>query len=348
MKGPTLDLNQAFEQLQEEADADPGQVKEARRRRDLFRDAFEGEDDVVEVVASGSLARSTHRDPINDVDLIVVFDASVHPSWGADGDSAGEALEFTKERVRSLLGASEGTFDQVVRLASPRNHAVKCFLDDPGEPDAFTVDVMPALRHPERGVLAPEKANDRWIRTDPEYLIAQVASRQQAWDQFRPLVRVLKMWNTTRDVGLKSLAVEVLALTHLPESSNRPEALRLFFGAAELAIGGPIEDPAGLCDEIQPDRDVDQATRCFSEAASASWRAVDAQAQGDTDRAACLWREVFGASFPEPEGGCDAQDDDEGGLGSFLIGTTGAAGAGIHAPRPVVDSPQGCGDHGRG
>jgi hypothetical protein len=36
----------------------------------------------------GWLARSTHRDPINDVGVIVVFERSAHADWGEDGVAA--------------------------------------------------------------------------------------------------------------------------------------------------------------------------------------------------------------------------------------------------------------------
>jgi hypothetical protein len=36
----------------------------------------------------GSLARSTQRDPINDFDVIVVFERSAHADWGEDSVAA--------------------------------------------------------------------------------------------------------------------------------------------------------------------------------------------------------------------------------------------------------------------
>jgi hypothetical protein len=338
-----MDLNDAFNQLQSDADADADQVKEARRRRDKFRGAFEPEDEIDEVMPSGSLARSTQREPINDVDLVVVFHADEHPDWGEDGPSAGDALDHLRSRIRALLGDDEGSFDQIVRLASPRNHAVKCFLDDPDDPDAFTVDVMPALRR-EGHLRVPEKKNKTWIETDPGYLIDEVARRQSEWDQFRPLVRVLKMWNEDSRSGMRSLTVEVLALEHLPEASSRGRALQRFFSAAELAIERPIEDPAGLCGAIEPDLDVETAKEKLAEAATNSWKAVDAQDAGETDRAACLWRRVFGDAFPEPEGGCRSTDDEGESTSGLLIGTgaaTGGGTVGVDRPRPVRDAPQG-------
>lgn len=335
-----MDITDAFNQLQSAADADPDQVKEARNRRDTFRDAFESEDEVIEVIPSGSLARSTQRDPINDVDLVIVFDPAEHPDWGQSGSSAGDALDHLQKRVKALLGESEGSAERIVRRADARNHAVKCFLDDPGDPDGFTVDVTPALRH-DGHLLIPESKSSKWIETDPEYLIDKVARRQRGWDKFRPLVRILKMWNKDCGAGMKSLTVEVLALENLPAEPSRGQALYRFFTAAETAIEQPVEDPAGLCGPIQPGLDIEKAKEKISEAASNAWRAVNAE---DSDKAACFWRRVFGDAFPEPEGGCASPDaDDDGASARFGIGTGAVAGAGIgiDEPRPVRDAPQG-------
>ena len=69
-----MKVNTAFNTYQTTVNADPEQVREAKARRDLFRDAFEPEDDIVEVRPSGSLARGTQHDPIKDVDTIVCQD----------------------------------------------------------------------------------------------------------------------------------------------------------------------------------------------------------------------------------------------------------------------------------
>jgi hypothetical protein len=337
-----MDLNAAFDRLQEAADADPDRVAEARRRRDLFDAAFSTEADVVEVIPSGSLARSTQREPINDVDVIIVFDPGEHGDWGEHGDSAGAALDHLQGRVKGLLG-SGGSFAEEVWRAQARNHSVKCWLDDPTREGAFTVDAMPALRRAGGGLLVPEKKSSGWIATDPELLIGRVRARQEAWDLFRPLVRLLKFWNDCHGGEMKSLAVEVLALANLPAETNRPRALQRFFAAAVVAIDGPIEDPAGLCGEIQPDLDREAARRRLDEAASDAWKAVNAQEAGETERAGCLWRRVFGEDFPQPDGGCGEEEEAEDELGAFNIG--GAAGAaaaiGVDRPRPVTDAPQG-------
>lgn len=340
-----MDLNDAFDTLQDAADANANHVKEARRRRDLFDTAFTPQEDVEEVIPSGSLARSTQREPINDVDVVIVFKAEDHPEWGQPGESAMHALDYLQGQVKDLLGTSGGTIAEEVRLARTRNHAVKCWLDDPDVDGAFTVDAMPALRQPGGELLVPEKTSSDWIRTHPEYLIEEVKKRQDAWDHFRPLVRILKFWNDLKGKPMKSLTVEILALHNLSVETTRPRALQRFFQAAVNAVDRPIEDPAGLCGEIEPSLDRTAARDHLDEAAGHAWKAVNAQDAGDTDLAACLWRKVFDESFPEPENGCP-DDSAESSEGLFNIGTGAAAGGGagqvgIDRPRPVTDAPQG-------
>jgi hypothetical protein len=124
---------------------------------------------------------------------------------------------------------------------------------------------------------------------------------------------------------MKSLVVEVLALDHLPVA-DRPTALGRFFAAAQEAVWHPVDDPAGLCGEIQPDMDREAASSALSSAADAAARAIEADARGEGRRAMCLWRDVFGDIFPEPFGGCGAG-------GAALIPAV--------PKRKVVDAPQG-------
>jgi hypothetical protein len=324
-----VELDTAFDQHQTAVNADPAAVKEGRRRRDLFKEALAPEDDVTETFPSGSLARGSQIDPINDVDFVAVYDPEAHPDWGSPGTSAEDALRYVGSQVNRLLGSTNGTVAKEVRLASPRNHAVKCFLDDPDDPAAFTVDVMPALRRADGTLLIPERRSRRWVPANPQDLIRRVAARHAAWNQFVRLVRVLKHWNMSEKAGMKSLVVEVLALHHLPVA-RRPEALQQFFTAAAVAVGLPVTDPAGLCGEIQPDLDRAHARTCLQAAADVAWQARAAEARGDTDEAICLWRRVLGPEFPEPPAGCES-----------AAGGSVAAPAVLVRPRPVRDAPQG-------
>ena len=321
-----MSVTDAFKTFQDVVNADITHVREARTRRDLFKGAFGTEDDVKEVIASGSLARGTHKDPIHDVDVIVVFDQDEHPEWGSPGSSAADALDHTRERVNTLLGATNGTYDQAVRLARWRNHAVKCFLDDPDDPHAFTVDAMPALRRDGR-LLIPEALSEDWVACDPEFLIAEVADRHAQWNKFAGTVRMLKWWAAEQDTKIKSLVMEVLALDFLPTDVNQAAAIKQFFVSACYHIegGNDVADPAGLCGPIQPDIDYDAFADALRSARDNAIKAFQAQANNDAAAAIKHWGEVFGDDFPKPPA------------------STGNPAPAVvpAAPRPVKDTPQG-------
>lgn len=323
-----MNVTDAFEAYQEIVNADEKQVKTARGRRDLFKNAFADDPDVIEVKPSGSLARGTQKDPINDVDTIIVFDAAAHPDWGQPGDSAEEALNHTQTRVRELLG-SDGTHSPgQVRLTRWRNHAVKCFLDDPDDPDAFTVDAMPALLS-EGQYLVPEFATKTWILTDPQHLIDEVADRHAAWSKYAGTIRMLKAWaaaHGTETAPIKSLVMEVLALDYLPTNHTRPIALREFFTAATFQIENhtDVSDPADLCGPIQPDLDYTALADHLRAARDEAILACSAQARGDDAAAITHWGNVFASAFPKPP-----------------KTSPGPAVVPPLVPRPVKDTPQG-------
>jgi hypothetical protein len=343
MRRYNVNVRDAFHAYQKVVNADDEQVREARRRRDLFKDAFGSEPDVKEVIASGSLARGTEKAPIRDVDTIIIFSDSSHPGWGEPGGSAADALSYVGARVNALLGATNGEHSTEVRLARPRNHAVKCFLDDPDDPNAFTVDAMPAFRR-DGMLLVPQKRTSTWIPTDPEYLIERTAAAHSSWNSFAPLVRVLKAWKTRLpdDLDVKSLYMEVLALACLPREGQRPQALAAFFTAAAAHVRSQVvEDPAGVCGPIQPDLDVVALAGQLDDAARISAEAVEAEARGEFRTATRGWREVLGPDFPLADGDGDGGGGSDGPNPSPSLLTGVAGGGGLLTPRPVRDLPQG-------
>nr|MBF6619981.1 nucleotidyltransferase [Patulibacter sp.] len=185
-----MDITQAFSDLQSEVNVRDRADKKARGRRDVFKDAFAAE--TTEIFASGSLARGSQIDPINDVDMVAVFSEADYPHWGADGDNAEEALEEVRLRVRALLGQTEGVHAKVVRQVNIRNHSVKCFLDDPEVQGAFTVDLVPALAR-NGHLLIPEQRSKKWVESDPKLLMSKVAAAHADWNR----LGLLHQWVTS-------------------------------------------------------------------------------------------------------------------------------------------------------
>lgn len=299
-----MDIEAAFDEFQQVVNADPGLVKVARDRAATFKQAFEDEPDVNAAWLSGSLRRSTQLDPVHDVDMVIEYADSDHPTWGQPGESSTEAIEHVRGRVKDLLGRPGGMVEDLVRRAdgANKNRAVKCFVDDPDDPEAFTVDVMPVLRQPDDTLLIPDTKRKSWITADPEYLIRLVQQSHESWSHFRPMVRVLKQWRfgVPGDVEIKSLLMEVLALESLPGGMTRADALDRFFTAAAIRVNMPIEDPADHCGPIQSDLDLAALRTALELDAVHAHAACVAERRGNTDEALRLWRKVFGTDFPAP------------------------------------------------
>ena len=322
-----MNVIEAFDRYQKFVNADDADLRLAKERRDIFKTAFEPEADVVEVIRSGSLARGTQRDPIHDVDMIVVFDGESHQDWGQPGQSAADALDLTRGRIAALLGTGDGSVAREVRRALPRNHAVKCFLDDPDDESGFTVDVTPALEFD--GMLSiPEKRSACWVPTNPAVLTGLVEARHAEWDKYAGTVRMLKAWTDSQPMKVKSLVMEVLATEYLPLGKSRAIAIRNFFAAAAFAIenGQKVSDPANVSGEIQADLDYEKFAVALRASAEAADAAISKQIHNDNHGSISLWGDVFGDGFPAPPvSGGDA-------AGAGTVGDT---------PRRVKDTPQG-------
>jgi len=169
-----------FELFQPIVNTDPDELAEARRRRDLCDDAFEPQPDTLDVFCSGSLAHKTHKDPIHDVDSVVVFRPETKPDWGRPGPSAAAALDELAARVMRRLGVYDGTLAREVTAAEPRHHAVRCSFGKLRDHD-FTVDLMPALPGP-GGIWVPAAREHRWELVNPQYFITATARRQARYD----------------------------------------------------------------------------------------------------------------------------------------------------------------------
>lgn len=322
-----MKVTTAFDTYQRVVNAPEDKMIEARRRRDLFKDAFASETDTVS--ASGSLARGTQHDPIKDVDTILVFDQDDFPDWGRSGSSAQDALDHVHNRVKTLLG-TDGTFASgEVRLIKPRNHSVKCFLDDPDADAPFTVDAMPGIRQDDGTLLIPESRNRQWVLTNPGLLIDEALAAHRAGGIYAPMVRVLKRWAKTRtSVKVRSLYMEVLALECLPKVGTRQAALSAFFTAAAVRVNEAVSDPAGLCGEIQPDIDAIALRDCLDEAADVASDAVLHESLNQDDVAVNKWRDIFGPDFPKGDSSGGGHGSGGGGVG---VGGLGAV--------PPLDTP---------
>jgi predicted nucleotidyltransferase len=300
-----------FDQFARDVASDPLKVLQARWRRSTISSALQGLPDVVEVIPSGSLARGTNWGSIRDVDLIVVFDESMHRDWHGSG-SAQAALEHMQAVIRERLEFGLDRPLGLVHDTQLRNHVVMCDLDPamgPLEvilPDSPTFDVMPAFREGSH-LRVPERHGDRWVDVDPERLMDMVAARQRAWSNFDEVVRMIKDWADHHDLRMKSLAVEVMVLKYLPkpglfETLSCSDAVARFFEAASRAHITCLVDPAKYSGEIDPHMNYAKLRKALDKDADLARQAVAAErawehrhlAREDLMHPSVFWQQIFG------------------------------------------------------
>jgi hypothetical protein len=260
----------------------------------------------IAIAPYGSLVRRTYFSPLRDVDLMVVFAAGRQP-WEAGADNWHAAVVWLRGQIERGLSRAVRPEGELA-VAHAMNHSVKCWFEDPSVPGAFPVDVVPAVPHPAGGVRIPERATGRWLRTNPAVLDALVARRLGADPRFGSLLSVIKRCNHLHGRPLTGVALDVIAVEHLDTELSRPLAVAQFFRDARRALSRGVVDPAGLCGELCPDVEREQADRFLELAVATSAEALTAARAGAAERASAIWLGLLAgaAARPAADGGIAA------------------------------------------
>jgi hypothetical protein len=235
---------------------------------------------------AGALAQATQIKPLNDVDIVVRVPRPLE-SWI---DNPRKAMTDVQSWIKHDIRGS-------YKLTT---HAIKIEFPD----EEFTADVVVGWRQAQ-GILLPHCPNDephRWIESDPAGHRNMVLGRNKEFKDFpgrsifSKQVRILKSWNREQQLRdheerkpLSSFHVTALALTILKTPRSFEEWTPLFFEAASTLVSSPLEDPAGVGDDIEPN-DPAYASERLRDAATKTRGALSAS----EDEAEALLKDVFG------------------------------------------------------
>ena len=235
----------------------------------------------------GSAQRDTIVRPLDDVDMISVFD---HTSvW--DNYNYRYRYDSSKflYRVRSGIDAKTevrtGARGQVVRLFYKQKPHV---------------DIVPAFARTGGGYLIPG-GSGTWIATDPDEQADYMARRHRELNyNLKGLVRMLKHWNRAHSARFQSFHLEALAADRFTSlGSNARESAQMFFAHAYYNID--VYDSGGHSGNLAEYLTYNRRSQLLSSVNSAldrSSRALDAESDGDHAEAIRLWKIVFGDWFP--------------------------------------------------
>jgi hypothetical protein len=232
----------------------------------------------------GSASRSTIIRPIDDVDVLAVFQNKddIFNTYRYDS----QAFVY---RIRNALNQYS------VRLVGARGQAVR--LEYRLQPH---VDIAPVFAWSTGGYALPDGTGG-WLTTKPDEHATYVNQRHADLTyRLKPMIRMLKRWNNVHSKYLKSFHLEILscqAFTTL-STDSRAEA-QVFFNWAQNHL--TVVDPAGTGYDLSSYLTNTNRQNVISNLESARTRAANANAaeiRGDHKEAIRLWRIVFGDEFP--------------------------------------------------
>ena len=279
--------------------------KDAIKKRHIFiRDTFSKKifnDGRKTSILSGSYARNTQIEPINDVDIIIFF--SKEEYWENFESNPIELLLFTQKLIQQTFP------DQDKQIQS---HSIGIKFQS--IPD---VDIIPAFIQDNDNeiFIIPDKDLGCYIETSPPTHKKFISNHNELiGKKFIPLVKMMKCWrNKLKREGLnkygmelkiKSFHLEVFLMNIIQSNfTGYSQCLYSVFSEAGEAINNSCNDPADLSGDLGNYLSFSQKetlTSIFIQTSNKIKKLLEYQAMGDHEKAIEGWHEIFGDPFPLP------------------------------------------------
>lgn len=235
-------------------------------------------------VLMGSAAKGTIVRPIDDVDVLAIFD-NVNNAWG-------KYRYDSKAFIYRIRSAYDGLETAEV---GARGQAVRVFFQTGGH-----VDVAPVFSYG-RDVYGLPDGSGGWIHTAPTVATSWFTTRNAGLGyNLAPVVRLLKKWNGAHSKRLRSFHLETMTgkVFKTLGSGRQNALLRLF----EWAPGWiDVSDPGGQSGLLSGYLNYavrQEVTQSFNAAADRAAKAIEAESRADHEEAKRLWRIILGDTFP--------------------------------------------------
>lgn len=295
-----LTPNDAFYKFRRNLQTTDTENASARRRQTKIRQQLEEAKTltIIDTFLTGAYRRETKTKPLRDVDIMVVIAdkgyLSQHPS---------AILLAVQAILAPLYGEHRVTCD---RFAVRVDFGVTVVDDLSENSEVISFDVVPAFEKGDH-YLIPDEVTGQWTDTNPKihYDLA-VAANKAFSEQWKPLVKMLKKWNSVAGQPIEpSFLIETMALGLLdgPWNGSHARELRRFFATAADRITEVWPDPAHLGPDISIILDNDltkmsTAVTALKQAERACTTAIQQEQAGQTGAALKTWRDLFGPLFP--------------------------------------------------
>ncbi len=278
----------SFDKFRENIEPPAYERSIATNRKNRLVSLLEGDFEILDSFATGSLPRFTAVKNHADLDIMVVLHYSNH----IKNKKPSQVLQ----EIRDCLGEYR---------TNVRKNGQAVTLYYKTWPN---VDIVPVSRTVNNdGTVShynvPDMNTETWLESQPVRHSNEMSNRNKTFGfQFKRIVKMIKWWNHQHSSYLQSYHIEVLALNILSGTfSNYPWEIYQFFKKAVDLVSVPLWHNTGYVDYYLNGNKREETVSRLSTARDKAEKAW-LKTTGDNDDhqgAITIWRQIFGDQFPE-------------------------------------------------
>jgi len=259
-----------------------------------------------DVFLQGSFKNNTAIRPVKDefdVDVALAIDATDPDSWLSVKRDPDEVLNWVARRLRE-----QPHYQSHGITVRRRRRCVRLVYE--GD---FHLDVIPAHSNGDlnKPLEVPDRAVSRWIWSHPKgYTEWCEKVNKRTNGKFTRVTKMLKWW-CRREFdprrAPRSIVFQTLIGTHMPANPASDaealvctlENLNEWLRSRLVLFSAPsVDNPSLPGEDLARDWDLEDYKLFKQRVESAVKKACEAFLEGNTERSARLWRELFGDAFP--------------------------------------------------
>ncbi len=288
-----MELAADFTALLSSIQPDDDDVADAKKAHEKVRDQLCADDEFKEAhkdtFLSGSYARHTAINDINDVDVICIVDI----------DHSITAAEVVLAWTQSILGKYYKTTKRQGRSVGAQ--AAK----------GVWLDIVPAtpMNGDDGPLWIPDREAKQWVQTHPKGQIKAATDKNKSTNGYHvQVVKLMKVWRDrlpTESCQLKSYILESLVHHTIGSPSSHATAVVSVLEGIENSYGAyrdteivpSIADPGYASVNVAKHWEVSDFSDFMNQVKTAASTARKALNSADEAESRKLWRNVFGAKF---------------------------------------------------
>ena len=288
-----MELAADFEVLLSSIEPDDDDVADAKDAHETVRDQLRTDEEFSEAhkdtFLSGSYARHTAINEINDVDVICIVDI----------DQSITEPEVVLAWTQSILG-------KYYRKTKRQGRSVGAQADH-----GVWLDIVPAtpMTTDDGPLWIPDREAKKWVQTHPKGQIKAATDKNKATNGYYvQVVKLMKFWRDrlpTESCRLKSYILESLVYCTIGFRSSHAAAVVNVLEGIESSCGAHrgtglvpvIPDPGYASVNVAKHWEAGDFTDFMNQVKTAARTARKALDSADEAESQRLWRQIFGATF---------------------------------------------------